>query len=91
MRQQAKKLITGIMEQYTNAVEGCVMAVGWFAGEVARLIWYYGRYLLAGLVIMLAWLSLAVTMPVWYLPYKYFTGKGEERKCRQGNKKRYRK
>lgn len=67
------------------------MAAWWFAEEVARLIWYYGGYLLAGLVIILAWLLLAVTMPAWYLPYKYFTRKGEKRKCRQENKKRYRK
>lgn len=80
MRRQAKKLITGIMKRYTNAVEGAVTAVAWFAGEVARLIWYYGGYLLAGLVIILAWLLLAVTMPAWYLPYKYFTRKGEKRK-----------
>lgn len=88
---KAKEFITGIMERYANAVERSLMAAGWFAEEVARVIAYYGRYLLAGLAVALAWLLLAVTMPVWYLPYKYFTGKGTKKKWRQGNKRRYRK
>lgn len=70
---QGVEALTGIMERYANAVERSLMAVGWFVEGVARVIAYYGRYLLAGLL-------LAVTMPVWYLPYKYFTGKGEKRK-----------
>lgn len=45
-------------------------------GEIAENLRYYGGYLLAGLAIVLAWLLLAVTMPAWYLPYKYFTRKG---------------
>lgn len=77
---KAKEFITGIMERYANAVERSLMAVEWFVEGVARVIAYYGRYLLAGLAVALAWLLLAVTMPVWYLPYKYFTGKGEKRK-----------
>lgn len=80
VRQQAKELITGIMKRYTNVVEGCITDTAWFAKEVARCVWYYGSYLLAGLVIILAWLLLAATMPAWYLPYKYFTRKGEKRK-----------
>lgn len=77
---QGVEALTGIMERYANAVERSLMAVGWFVEGVARVIAYYGRYLLAGLAVVLAWLLLAVTMPVWYLPYKYFTGKGEKRK-----------
>lgn len=77
---KAKEFITGIMERYANAVERSLIAVGWFVEGVTRVIAYYGRYLLAGLAVALAWLLLAVTMPVWYLPYKYFTGKGEKRK-----------
>lgn len=91
MRQQVKELIAGIMKRYANAVESWIMAVGEFAEEVVEVIVYYGKYLLAGLAVALAWLLLAVTMPAWYLPYKYFTRKGAKRKCRQGSKRRYRK
>jgi len=40
---------------------------------------YYSGYLLAGLAVVLAWLLLLVTMPAWYLPYKYFTRKGAKK------------
>ena len=77
-----KELIAEIMKRYADAVESWIAAVGECAEMVAQGILYYGSYLLAGL---------AVTMPAWYLPYKYFTRKGAKRKCRQGNKRRYRK
>ncbi len=91
MGQQVKEFIAGIMKRYADAVESWIMAVGEFAEVIAQGILYYGSYLLAGLAVALAWLLLAVTMPVWYLPYKYFTRKGAKRKCRQGNKRQYRK
>ncbi len=86
-----KELIAEIMKRYADAVESWIAAVGECAEMVAQGILYYGSYLLAGLAVALAWLLLAVTMPAWYLPYKYFTRKGAKRKCRQGNKRRYRK
>lgn len=91
MGQQVKEFIAGIMKRYADAVESWIMAVGEFTEVIAQGILYYGSYLLAGLAVALAWLLLAVTMPVWYLPYKYFTRKGAKRKCRQGNKRQYRK
>lgn len=91
MGKQVKELIAEIMKRYADAVESWIAAVGECAEMVAQGILYYGSYLLAGLAVALAWLLLAVTMPAWYLPYKYFTRKGAKRKCRQGNKRRYRK
>lgn len=91
MGQQVKKFIAEIMKRYADAVDSWIIAVREFAEVVAQGILYYGSYLLAGLAVALAWLLLAVTMPAWYLPYKYFTRKGAKRKCRQGNKRRYRK
>lgn len=80
MRQQAKKLIAEIMKRYADTVESICIAVGEYVtettAEVAECVRHYGGYLLAGLAVALAWLLLAVTMPAWYLPYKYFTRKG---------------
>ncbi|MCX4305396.1 MAG: hypothetical protein OSJ69_06300 [Acetatifactor sp.] len=91
MGQQVKEFIAEIMKRDADAVESWMVAVGEFAEAMAQGILYYGSYLLAGLAVALAWLLLAATMPVWYLPYKYFTRKGAKRKCRQGNGRRYRK
>lgn len=95
MRRQAKKLIAEIMKRYADTVESICITVGEYVTEatteVAECVRHYGGYLLAWLAVALAWLLLAVTMPVWYLPYKYFTRKGAKRKCRQGNKRQYRK
>lgn len=77
MGQQVKEFIAGIMKRYADAVESWIMAVGEFTEVIAQGILYYGSYLLAGLAVALAWLLLAVTMPVWYLPYKYFTRKDQ--------------
>lgn len=79
MRQQVKELVAEIMKRYADTVESWLMAVGEFAEEAVEVIVYYGRYLLAGLAVALAWLLLAVTMPVWYLPYKHFTRKGAKK------------
>lgn len=91
MGQQVKEFIADIMKRYADTVESWIMAVGEFAEVVAQGVLYYGSYILAGLAVVLAWLLLAVTMPVWYLPYKYFTRKGAKRKCRKRNKRQYRK
>lgn len=60
-----KELLTDIMREYADAVEGACV----FMGEVAENI-------IAGVIVFLAWVVMAITIPVWYLPYKYFTGKG---------------
>ena len=83
MRRKAKELIAGIMKRYADTVEGLCMEVGECVaettGEVTECVRYYGGYFLAGLAVALAWLLLAVTMPVWYLPYKLFTRKGAKK------------
>lgn len=79
MGQQVKKFIAEIMKRYADAVDSWIIAVGEFAEVVAQGILYYGSYLLARLAVALAWLLLAVTMPVWYLPYKHFTRKGAKK------------
>lgn len=80
MRQQVKELIAEIMKRYADTVESLCIVVGEYVTEAtakaAERVRHYGGYLLAGLAIVLAWLLLAVTMPAWYLPYKYFTRKG---------------
>lgn len=80
MRRKAKTLLTGIMKRYAETVESICMAVGEYVTEateeVTEYVRHYGGYFLAGLATLLAWLLLAVTMPAWYLPYKYFTRKG---------------
>lgn len=80
MRQQVKELIAEIMKRYADTVESLCIVVGEYATEAtakaAECVRHYGGYLLAGLAIVLAWLLLAVTMPVWYMPYKHFTRKG---------------
>lgn len=80
MGRKAKALLMGIMKRYADAVESICIAVGEYVteatAEVTECARHYGGYLLAGLATLLAWLLLAVTMPAWYLPYKYFTRKG---------------
>lgn len=89
MGQQVKEFIAGIMKRYADAVESWIMEVGEFAEVVAQGVLYYGSYFLAGLAVVLAWLLLAVTMPVWYLPYKYFTRKRAKKKfTRKGAKRK---
>lgn len=90
MKRQVMELITGIMKRYTDTVESLCIAVGEYVteatAEATEYIKYYGGYLLAGLAVMLAWLLLAVTMPAWYLPYKYFTRKGAKKNEQKAEK-----
>lgn len=83
MGNKVKELIADIMKRYTDTVEGLCMELGEFVAEataeVTKCVRYYGGYILAGLAVVLAWLLLAVTMPVWYLPYKHFTRKGAKK------------
>ena len=72
---RVKELVVEIMERYSAAVEGACAEIGECAENVIVSVKYYGKYLWGGLVVAFAWLLLAVTMPVWYLPYKYFCKK----------------
>ena len=77
--QKVKEFIAGIMKRYVDTVEHLCVEVGEATAEVTECVMHYGGYILAGLEVVLAWLLLAVTMPVWYLPYKHFTRKGAKR------------
>lgn len=70
-----RKYILEVMQRYIDAVEGACAEIGEFAEDVCADITRCGRFLLTGSLVFLIWLLLAVTMPVWYLPYKYFTGR----------------
>ena len=63
---EVKELLIAIMERYSRAVEELL-------GEIGEYVSYYSILLLAGILVALAWFLLALTMPVWYLPYKYFS------------------
>lgn len=79
MRQQVKEFIADVMKRYVDTVEHLCIEVGEATAEVTECVRYYSGYLLAGLAVVLAWLLLLVTMPAWYLPYKYFTRKGAKK------------
>lgn len=85
-----KELIAGIMKRYADTAEGLCMELGECAAAATEIVTecvrYYGSYFLAGLAVVLAWLLLAVTMPVWYLPYKHFTRKGARKNEQKAEK-----
>lgn len=79
---KVRELVMDIMGRYAKAAESACRAVKEFTEELPKEIVesakYYGMWLLVGLLVALAWIILAVTMPIWYMPYKYFIRKGEK-------------
>lgn len=57
-----KELVLIIMERYAVVTELVI-------ADIVK----FGKYLLAGLIVAVLWILLAVTIPGWYLPYKYLT------------------
>lgn len=58
------EFITDVMRRYSESVESLLE-------DIVK----YGKWLITGLFVVIGYLLLAVTMPVWYLPYKYFNKK----------------
>lgn len=69
------EFITDVMEEYTDGIENNLAVFGECMGEIAEYIVGGVKYLLTGLLVVIGYLFLAVTMPVWYLPYKHFKRK----------------
>lgn len=72
-----KKLMVEVMGRYAEVIDNTCIAMGEHVEAACRAIVKYGKYVLALLVVVLVWILMAATIPIWYLPYKYFAGKGE--------------
>lgn len=66
-----KMFIEAAMKLYVDSVEGFFMD----ACNLSQDMMYCAKILLGGLAAVIIYLLVAVTMPVWYLPYKYFSMK----------------
>lgn len=69
---RVKKFVMEIMERYVDVVESICIWVGKYSKVVGECTVKYGKYLLTRAAVVLVYLFLIVTMPIWYLPYKYF-------------------
>lgn len=65
------EFITNVMGRYSDSMESCLEDIG----EITESIVDFIKYLLVGLFVFIGYILLAATMPVWYLPYKYFKRK----------------
>lgn len=74
---RVKELVIEIMRRYADTVEGTCIGLGEYLEKVGEYTVKCGKYLLAGVAVLLIYLVLAVTMPVWYLPYKFFAREEE--------------
>lgn len=67
--EHAKTFILRVMKFYFDIAEIILIDV---VGSFTEGIMYCVKFLLRGMAVVIICLLMAVTMPVWYLPYKYF-------------------
>lgn len=67
--EHVKMFILRVMKFYVDIAEAIIFGVG----NLTENIMHYAKFLLRGMAAVIICLLLFVTMPIWYLPYKYFT------------------
>ena len=70
-----KSFAIDVMRRYSEFIENCCIYVGEYVEEALKCVVKYGKYIFVGLMIIFGYIFLALTIPIWYLPYKYFIKK----------------